>query len=173
MTNLSTSNSATTAAFDTGNVRHWLAYGFGAGLSPKAPGTFGTLVAVPIYLLLSMLPMAAYLAVLAVMIAVGIWVCGTTANDVGADDPPGIVWDEIVGFLVVMIAAPSGWIWVITGFLLFRLFDIYKPWPAGTINRRLRGGLGIMLDDIVAGLMSLVVLQSIAMMVAASLRGAH
>lgn len=173
MTNLSTSNSATTAAFDTGNVRHWLAYGFGAGLSPKAPGTFGTLVAVPIYLLLSMLPMAAYLAVLAVMIAVGIWVCGTTANDVGADDPPGIVWDEIVGFLVAMIAAPSGWIWVITGFLLFRLFDIYKPWPAGTINRRLRGGLGIMLDDIVAGLMSLVVLQSIAMMVAASLRGAH
>lgn len=173
MTNLSSSNSATTAAFDTGNVRHWLAYGFGAGLSPKAPGTFGTLVAVPIYLLLSMLPMAAYLAVLAVMIAVGIWVCGTTANDVGADDPPGIVWDEIVGFLVAMIAAPSGWIWVITGFLLFRLFDIYKPWPAGTINRRLRGGLGIMLDDIVAGLMSLVVLQSIAMMVAASLRGAH
>lgn len=173
MTNLSTSNSATTAAFDTGNVRHWLAYGFGAGLLPKAPGTFGTLVAVPIYLLLSMLPMAAYLAVLAVMIAVGIWVCGTTANDVGADDPPGIVWDEIVGFLVAMIAAPSGWIWVITGFLLFRLFDIYKPWPAGTINRRLRGGLGIMLDDIVAGLMSLVVLQSIAMMVAASLRGAH
>lgn len=173
MTNSRISNAAPTASFDIGNVRHWLAYGFGAGLLPKAPGTMGTLVAVPIYLILSMLPMAAYLAVLAVMIAVGIWVCGATANDIGTDDPAPIVWDEIVGFLIAMIAAPAGWIWVISGFLLFRLFDIYKPWPISTIDDRLHGGLGIMLDDIVAGLMSLAVLQSIAMLVASSLRGAH
>ncbi|HBG96412.1 MAG TPA: phosphatidylglycerophosphatase A, partial [Chromatiaceae bacterium] len=84
-----------------------------------------------------------------------------------------IVWDEIVGFLVAMIAAPAGWIWIITGFLLFRAFDTFKPWPIDMIQDRLRGGLGIMLDDIVAGLMSFAVLQFLAMMVEASLRGAH
>lgn len=173
MANTSSSSSVEATAFESGNIRHWLAYGFGAGLSPWAPGTIGTLVAVPIYLVLSMLPLIGYLAVLAVMIAAGIWACGATARESGSDDPPAIVWDEIVGFLVAMMAAPAGWIWVIAGFLLFRAFDIYKPWPISKIDARMRGGLGILLDDIVAGLMSLVVLQAIAMMVAASLRGAH
>ena len=127
----------------------------------------------PIYLVLSQLPSSIYLIVLAAMIAAGIWACGATARDIGSDDPPAIVWDEIVGFLVAMIAAPAGWIWIITGFLLFRAFDTFKPWPIDMIQDRLRGGLGIMLDDIVAGLMSFAVLQFLAMMVEASLRGAH
>jgi phosphatidylglycerophosphatase A len=149
-----------------------LAYGFGAGLSPWAPGTVGTLVAVPIYLVLSTLPQGVYLLVLAAMIGAGIWACGAAARDIGSDDPPAIVWDEIVGFLVAMMAAPAGWVWVIAGFLLFRALDIYKPWPIANLDKRVRGGLGIMLDDIVAGLMTFVVLQFLAMIVTASLRGA-
>jgi phosphatidylglycerophosphatase A len=128
---------------------------------------------VPIYLVLSMLPLLAYLAVLAVMIAAGVWACTSVAQDIGDDDPPAIVWDEIVGFLVAMMAAPAGWIWVITGFLLFRAFDIFKPWPISAVDGRTRGGLGIMLDDIVAGLMSFAIIQFLAMIVEASLRGAH
>lgn len=173
MTNPSTSDSALTPSFDTGNLRHWLAFGFGAGLSPRAPGTVGTLVAVPIFLLLAMLPLSVYLVALAAMIAAGVWACGAAARELGADDPPAVVWDEITGFLVAMTAAPAGWIWLITGFLLFRAFDIYKPWPVRLVQDKLRGGLGIMLDDVIAGLMSFAILQTIAMIVAASLRGAH
>lgn len=173
MTDTSTTSAATSASFQRGNIRHWLAYGFGAGLSPWAPGTVGTLLAVPIYLLLSMLPQGVYLAVLAAMIAAGVWACGATARDIGSDDSPAIVWDEIVGFLVAMMVAPAGWVWVIAGFLLFRAFYFFKPWPIGTLVKRTRGGLGIMLNGILAGLMSLVVLQLLAMMVAASLRGVH
>jgi phosphatidylglycerophosphatase A len=173
MTDSHSSPALKTPSFDTRNIRHWLAYGFGSGLSPWAPGTVGTLVAVPIYLVLSMLPLLAYLAVLAVMIAAGVWACTSVAQDIGDDDPPAIVWDEIVGFLVAMMAAPAGWIWVITGFLLFRAFNIFKPWPISAVDGRTRGGLGIMLDDIVAGLMSFAIIQFLAMIVEASLRGAH
>ena len=172
MTNTSATDAATSASFQVRNIRHLLAYGFGAGLSPWAPGTVGTLVAVPIYLVLSTLPQGVYLLVLAAMIAAGIWACGATARDIGSDDPSAIVWDEIVGFLVAMMAAPAGWVWVIAGFLLFRAFDIFKPWPIGNLDKRVRGGLGIMLDDIIAGLMTLVVLQFLAMIVTSSLRGA-
>ncbi|MGB5734738.1 MAG: phosphatidylglycerophosphatase A [Thiohalocapsa sp.] len=172
MTNTSAADAPASASFQLSNIRHWIAYGLGAGLSPWAPGTVGTLVAVPIYLLLSTLPLGLYLLVLAAMIGVGIWACGAAARDIGADDPSAIVWDEIVGFLVAMMAAPAGWIWVITGFLLFRAFDVFKPWPIGYLDKRVRGGLGIMLDDIFAGLMTFVVVQSLAMMVTASLRGA-
>ncbi|KAA6187836.1 phosphatidylglycerophosphatase A [Thiohalocapsa marina] len=165
------STSTRPGGFQPGNIRHWLAYGFGAGLSPQAPGTVGTLVAVPIYLLLSQLPLLLYLLVLAVMIGVGVWACTETAREIGSDDPPAIVWDEVVGFLVAMMAAPAGWVWVITGFLLFRLFDIYKPWPVSAADGGARGGVGIMLDDIIAGLMSFAVLQCLAMIVESSLRG--
>ena len=173
MTSTGTPSAVKTPSFDIRNVRHLLACGFGSGLSPWAPGTVGTLVAVPIYLVLSMLPLLAYLAVLVVMIAAGVWACGAAARDLGSDDPPAIVWDEIVGFLVAMMAAPAGWIWVITGFLLFRAFDIFKPWPVSVADGRTRGGLGIMIDDIVAGLMSFAIIQFLAMIVEASLRGAH
>lgn len=160
----------TVPRFNSRSLQHWLAFGGGAGLSGWAPGTMGTLVAVPLYLVLSLLPTMAYLVVVAVLVGVGIVVCGRAAAELGDDDPPAVVFDEIVGFLVAMTAAPAGWIWVITGFVLFRLFDIYKPWPIAGVQR-IRYGLGVMLDDLLAGAMTFVVIQTLWMMVEASLRG--
>lgn len=145
-----------------GNLTHMLAFGMGAGCSPKAPGTMGTLLAVGIYLPLSRLSLPAYAAVLLVVILVGIWLCDKTARDLGVHDHPGIVWDEIAGYLLTMLAAPAGWYWLIIGFVLFRLFDIWKPWPIGWLDRRVGGGFGIMLDDLVAGLFAALCLQGLA-----------
>ena len=142
-----------------GNAVHLLAFGFGAGCSPKAPGTMGTLLAVGIYLPLSRLPLWAYALVVLLVIAAGIWLCGKAARDLGVHDHPGIVWDEIAGFLVTMFAAPAGWLWILAGFVLFRLFDIWKPWPIRWFDRRVGGGFGIMLDDVVAGLFAAAFLQ--------------
>lgn len=145
------------------NLIHLLAFGFGAGLAPKAPGTFGTLMAVPFYLVLARLSLDLYLGVLALAILAGIWICGRTSRDLGVHDHPGIVWDEFAGFFVTMIAAPAGWLWVVVGFVLFRVFDILKPWPIGWLDRRVQGGLGIMLDDLLAGAYAWVVLQLLAL----------
>lgn len=128
------------------------AFGFGAGLHRKAPGTAGTLVAIPIYLLLQYLPRPLWLCVLVVMMLAGIWICDRASKEQGGMDHPGIVWDEIVGFLVSMSAVTFSWINLLAGFVLFRLFDIAKPWPISWLDRRIKGGLGIMLDDIVAGI---------------------
>lgn len=143
---------------------HLLAFGLGTGLSPKAPGTMGTLLGVPVYWALSGLPVAAYLAAVIVISAAGVWICGRSAKLLGLHDCPGIVFDEVAGFLVA--AAPLlpalglelGWgpwpLWtgVLAAFALFRLFDIWKPWPIRVLDERIHGGLGIMLDDLVAGL---------------------
>ncbi len=145
-----------------GNIVHLLAFGFGVGCSPKAPGTMGTLLAVGIYLPLSLLSPGVYLGVLGLVVLGGIWLCGSAAEDLGVHDHPGIVWDEIAGFLLTMVAAPPGWYWVVIGFLLFRLFDIWKPWPIRWLDREIGGGLGIMLDDIVAGLFAAACLQGMA-----------
>jgi phosphatidylglycerophosphatase A len=144
------------------NPVHLLAFGFGTGCSPKAPGTVGTLLAVGLYLPLSLLSLPAYLAVVFAVSAVGIWLCGRAARDLGVHDHPGIVWDEIAGYLVTMIAAPAGWFWIVAGFVLFRLFDIWKPWPIRWFDRQVGGGLGIMLDDLVAGAFAALCLQAIA-----------
>jgi phosphatidylglycerophosphatase A len=139
---------------------HFLAYGFGAGLSPKAPGTMGTVVAVPIYLLLVMYASSAmYLAVLVAALLAGIFICGYTAGKMGIDDPKGVVWDEIVGYLITMLGLPLGWFWVLAGFLLFRLFDIWKPWPIRWADRHIKGGFGIMLDDVIAAVFACVLLN--------------
>ena len=138
---------------------HFLALGFGSGAAPFAPGTAGTLAAIPLYLLLAQLPLSAYLALLAVICLSGIWICGKTAKDWQVHDHSAIVWDEFAGFLVTMIAAPVSWVWVILGFLLFRLFDIWKPYPINLLDKHVSGGFGIMIDDILAGLYSLVILQ--------------
>ena len=140
---------------------HWLAFGFGSGLAPKAPGTAGTLAAIPLYLLLQPLPLLVYVAVLILAALAGIYFCGKTARDLGVHDHPGIVWDEFVGFWIAMIAAPASWGWLVCGFLLFRLFDIWKPWPIRWADRRVHGGLGIMLDDVLAGLFALLVMQGL------------
>jgi phosphatidylglycerophosphatase A len=141
------------------NPVHLLAFGFGSGVIPKAPGTWGTLVAVPLYVLLQGVSMAVYLSLVLALLLLGIWLCDVAARDLGVHDHPGIVWDEIVGYLITMIAAPAGWPWWLAGFVLFRLFDILKPWPISAIDKGVAGGLGIMLDDILAGLMALACLQ--------------
>ncbi len=142
-----------------------LAFGFGAGYSPVAPGTMGTLVAVPLYLLLQPLPLFEYLGVVVALSVMGIFICGLASEEMGVHDHPGIVWDEIAGYLVTMIAAPAGWPWVVAGFVLFRFFDILKPWPIGAIDKKVSGGLGIMLDDILAGIFSLILLQIAAALI--------
>lgn len=141
------------------NPVHFLAFGCGAGAAPVAPGTFGTLVAVPLYWLLQGMHLPTYLALLTLLFAAGVWLCEVTARDLGVHDHPGIVWDEVVGYLLTMTAAPPGWAWIVVGFLLFRLFDIWKPWPIRYCDRQLGGGLGIMLDDVLAGLYAWLVLQ--------------
>lgn len=141
---------------------HFLSLGFGSGLAPKAPGTFGTLAAVPLYWLLSAATLPVYLAVVIALTVLGVWLCDHTARALGVHDHPAIVWDEVAGYLITMIAAPAGWQWLLLGFVLFRLFDILKPWPIRWIDRQVHGGLGIMLDDVLAGAMAWLVLQGIA-----------
>ncbi len=149
------------------NPIHFLAFGFGSGAMPFAPGTFGTLAALPIYLLMVPLSLWAYLAVVVVMTLLGVWLCHVTSRDLGVHDHGGIVWDEIVGYLITMIAAPPGWQWMVAGFVLFRFFDIIKPWPIGWADRRVHGGLGIMLDDVLAAVLAWVVLQGVAFILGA------
>ncbi len=145
------------------NPVHLLSLGFGSGLVPLAPGTAGTLVAIPLYLLAEPLGLSAYLLLVAVMLLAGIGLCSHTSRVLGVHDHGGIVWDEIVGYFIAMIAAPAGWAWVVAGFLLFRLFDIWKPWPINLLDRRVSGGTGIMLDDVVAGIYALLVIQLAAL----------
>lgn len=141
------------------NPWHFLAFGFGSGASPVAPGTAGTLVAIPLYLLLAPLSLPVYLGIVLLMLLAGIWLCHVTARDIGVHDHSGIVWDEFVGYLLTMAAAPEGWLWIFVGFILFRVFDIFKPWPIGLADRHVSGGFGIMLDDVIAALYAWLSLQ--------------
>ncbi|MET4000912.1 phosphatidylglycerophosphatase A [Marinobacterium sp. MBR-109] len=143
------------------NPVHFLAFGLGSGASPKAPGTAGTLAAVPLWYLMAQTPLTIYLLLVLVAFVIGIWLCGRTSRDLGVHDHGGIVWDEFVGYWITMIAVPVDWIWALAGFILFRLFDIWKPWPIGPVDRHVHGGLGIMLDDVLAGIMAALVLQGI------------
>ena len=129
-----------------------LAFGFGSGLSPKAPGTMGTLAAIPLWWLLAQLPLTSYLVVVLIAAVVGITICGRAADQMGVHDHGGIVWDEFVGFWIAMAALPITWQSVILGFVLFRLFDILKPWPISWLDKKVSGGFGIMIDDVIAGL---------------------
>jgi phosphatidylglycerophosphatase A len=138
---------------------NFLALGFGSGLAPVAPGTAGTLVAIPVYLLLQPLALDLYLPLVAALFVAGIPMCAYTAKRLHIHDHPGIVWDEVVGYLVTMAFAPAGWLWVVAGFVLFRIFDVAKPWPIKWFDRQVNGGLGIMLDDLVAGVFAAAVLQ--------------
>lgn len=144
--------------FDLKNPVHLLATGFGSGLLKPAPGTWGTLVALLIYcLLLVHLPLVYFWVVLAVSIVAGVYLCGKTASDAGTHDHGAIVWDEFAGYwlTVAIVTALLGHhlhlYWALAGFVLFRLFDITKPFPIGLLDKKVHGGLGIMLDDLVAG----------------------
>ncbi len=140
---------------------HLLSLGFGSGLSPKMPGTVGTLVGVIAYLGLAGLDWRLYLAVLILLFIAGVAVCGFTARALGVHDHPAIVVDEIVGYLVTMFLVPVTPVFIVTGFLLFRLFDILKPWPISLVDKSVKGGVGIMLDDLIAALFSLLIIQII------------
>jgi phosphatidylglycerophosphatase A len=147
------------------NPIHLLAFGFGAGLFPKAPGTVGTVVAVLIYLVLPSMQPVIYAGLILLSFVFGIWICGKTSEDLGVHDHGGIVWDEFVGYWVTMFMAPSGLFWVLLGFVLFRLLDIFKPWPIKWADKELAGGLGIMLDDVLAGIMAALCMQALVVLI--------
>ncbi|MBY7786179.1 phosphatidylglycerophosphatase A [Vibrio fluvialis] len=142
------------------NPWHLLATGFGSGLSPVVPGTMGTLASVPFYLLLVQLPLTLYIVVVIAASLIGIKICQVTSDDMQVHDHGSIVWDEFAGFWITMLIVPVlqlpvfEWKWLLAGFVLFRFFDMVKPWPIGWLDKRVHGGLGIMLDDLVAGVMS-------------------
>lgn len=139
---------------------NFAAFGFGSGCSPKAPGTAGTLVAVLLYWPLQFLPVYLYVCMLLLTFILGVWLCGKASKALGVHDHGGIVWDEFVGYWITMFMAPSGWAWMVIGFILFRIFDIWKPQPIRYVDRHAQGGFGIMVDDVLAGVYALLVLQS-------------
>lgn len=143
------------------NPVHFLSLGFGSGLSPYAPGTAGTLIAIPVYWLMAPLSLASYLIVVLALFLIGVYLCQKTTDRLGAHDHSAIVWDEIVGYLLTMTAVPFDWGWAVLGFFLFRLFDVWKPWPVRELDRSIEGGLGIMLDDVGAAVYSALSLQAI------------
>lgn len=138
---------------------HFLAFGFGAGLVPGAPGTAGTLLAFPLFWWLApRLEAGEFLALLAVMFVAGIWACGKTGRTLGVADHGGMVWDEVVAFLLVLFFTPDSHYWQACAFLLFRLFDIFKPPPIRYYDRILKNGFGVMLDDLIAAFFTLLLL---------------
>ena len=143
------------------NPLYFIAAGFGSGLMPFAPGTWGTLAALPIYWVLSLYSLPVYLGVTIIAFVLGVWVADWVSRDLGEHDYGGIVWDEIVGYLLTMVLVPVSLTWMIVGFVLFRLFDIWKPQPIRYIDQKVTGGLGIMLDDVLAAAFAWVVLQGI------------
>jgi phosphatidylglycerophosphatase A len=148
-------SSKSTTLFNISNPIHFLALGFGSGLSPKAPGTFGTLAAIPVFLVLIQFSTLVYAVATLLVCVTGIYICGKAAEDAGVHDHGAIVWDEIAGYLITMLLVPATWQTIIVGFVLFRIFDILKPWPISYIDKNVHGGFGIMLDDVVAGLLAL------------------
>ena len=141
-----------------GTWEGFFAFGFGSGLAPWAPGTFGTLAAVPLAIGLKLLPAVALWVFLLLAFVVGVYLCDVTSKRLGQHDPGGIVWDEMVAYWLTVAIFPLHWAWLLAAFVLFRLFDILKPWPIGWVEKRFGGGLGIMLDDIVAALYAMALL---------------
>ncbi|HEY6943169.1 phosphatidylglycerophosphatase A [Dokdonella sp.] len=132
----------------------WIATGFGSGLSPFAPGTAGSAAALLPWIALRELPWTAYLVIVAIAFAIGVWASTVAVSRLRIDDPGAVVWDEFVGqwiALLPLVVAPRGWPWILAGFALFRLFDVWKPWPVSWADRRIAGGLGVMVDDAIAG----------------------
>jgi phosphatidylglycerophosphatase A len=129
---------------------HLIAFGFGAGLFPKAPGTAGTLLAVVPAWLIAGWSLQAKAVLIVALFIFGVWICGESARRLQSHDHPAIVWDEVVGYLATCLMLPAEPLWLLLAFVLFRFFDIVKPWPIRDLDHRLRGGIGIMLDDIVA-----------------------
>lgn len=130
---------------------HFIAFGFGAGLSRFAPGTAGTLVGFPLYWMIGPHYSSwAVLTLVCVLFGVGVWACDITGRDLGISDHGGMCWDEIVAFLLILEIAPGGLYWQVAAFFLFRAFDVVKPSPIRELEKRMKGGFGVMFDDILA-----------------------
>lgn len=143
------------------NPIHFLSFGLGSGAVPIAPGTFGTLGGMTIYVLLPSMNAEVYGLFLILMFFLGVWLCGKTSFDLAVHDHPGIVFDEFVGLWITYFMVPQGFQWLICGFCFFRIFDILKPWPIKWVDVNINGGLGIMLDDVLAGILSCLCIQGI------------
>lgn len=140
---------------------HFLALGFGTGLAPVAPGTVATLVAMPLYLVLMRAPELVHFTTLAVLFVLGIPICQKTSAALGVSDHGSIVWDEIVAFMLVLEFTPASSIWWLIAFLLFRLFDIWKPFPIRYYDMHIKGGFGVMFDDLLAAIYAIVALKGL------------
>jgi phosphatidylglycerophosphatase A len=140
-----------------------VALGFGAGLAPRAPGTFGALLGLPLAAALAQAPVFGAALVLVLLSALGVWCCDIAGRRLGVSDHPAIVWDEVVGMALTLLAVPLTWPHYLLGFALFRAFDILKPWPVGALDRSVGGGLGVMLDDLAAALLAGLTLQLVAL----------
>ena len=140
---------------------HLIAFGFGAGLAPKAPGTAGTVLGLPLFWGIAALApdLPARLALLAAAFLLGVWACARAGRALGVADHGGIVWDEIVAYALVLLFTPPGWLWIALAFALFRLFDILKPWPIRFFDTRLKNGFGVMFDDLLAAVYAIAVLK--------------
>jgi phosphatidylglycerophosphatase A len=141
---------------------HFFALGFGSGLAPKAPGTFGTLIGLPLFWLISDFSLSAQLLYILILFIAGIYVCDKTGKDLGVADHSGIVWDEIAAIMLVLTIVPVTWFWWILAFALFRLFDIWKPYPICYVDAKLKNGFGVMFDDLLAAIFAMLVLKFIA-----------
>ena len=137
----------------------FVAMGFGSGLSPKAPGTAGTLMTVPLVYFLQQQTLLVYVLVTLFVLLTGSWVCGYAAKKLQVHDHSGIVYDEVAGFLITMFMIPQSWVLMLIGFALFRFFDAVKPWPISWVDKNIHGGFGIMFDDVIAGIISLLCLM--------------
>lgn len=140
---------------------HFFALGFGAGLSHIAPGTLGTVVALPLFALLMQTPELVHYTTIAVLFVLGIQCCEIAGRNLGVADHGGIVWDEIVAMLLVLQFTPLSWQWWLVAFLLFRLFDIWKPFPIRQFDARLKGGFGVMFDDLLAAIYAIAAIKAL------------
>ena len=137
----------------------WIAFGFGTGFVPKAPGTAGTLLGIPLVIMISQTSIVLQVVILVVLFVLGCMVCQMAADWLGEQDPGAVVWDEVVGYCVAMAFLPATLTTVVVAFILFRLADIVKPWPISWFERRIAGGTGIMLDDLLAGVLTNIVIH--------------
>jgi phosphatidylglycerophosphatase A len=141
----------------------WIASGFGSGFSPFASGTVGSAVALIPWLALRELDLVFYVLALVAAFALGVWASDIVIRRLGIEDPSVVVWDEFVGqwiALLPLVVAPRGWLWIVAAFVLFRIFDVWKPWPASWADRHVKGGFGAMLDDVFAGAYAALVLAA-------------
>lgn len=145
------------------NPWHLLATGFGSGLSPIVPGTMGSLAAIPFWLLMARMPIWSCWVIIVAGFFIGCLICQRTSDDMKVHDHGSIVWDEFIGMWITLMAIPTvSWEWILTGFFIFRIFDMWKPWPIRWFDRRVSGGFGIMIDDVIAAIFAYVMVWLLA-----------